>query len=228
VEAELGRALPTGGTVYVLGGAGVMSAAIDTRLRQLGYTVVRFGGGNRFQTATIIADQGLGNPTTVVEATGLTFADALAGGAAAAAIGGAVLLTNGSTQAAETAQYLAAHTDDTRSALGGPAASADPGAVAIVGSDRYATSAAVAHKFFTGPTVVGIASGLTFPDALSGGAHIGSRSGPILLVPPTGLIVGSVKSYLQSQAAGLTRAFLYGGPSAVSIDMADDVAQAIT
>ena len=114
VEAELGRALPSGATVYVLGGPGAISAAIDTRLTQLGYVVVRYGGDNRFQTATIIADQGLGNPATVFEATGLGFADALSGGAAAAEAGGAVLLTNGSAQAADTAAYLSAHTPTTR------------------------------------------------------------------------------------------------------------------
>ena len=228
VEAELGRALPSGATVYVLGGAGAISAAIDTRLTQLGYVVVRYGGDNRFQTATIIADQGLSNPATVFEATGLGFADALSGGAAAAEAGGAVLLTNGSAQAADTAAYLSAHTPTTRYALGGPAASADPGATAIAGADRYQTSALIAQRFFSGPTVVGIASGATFPDALAGGAFSAQQHAPVVLVPPAGLIVASVKSYLQSQAATVARAFLYGGPSAVSIDMADDVGSAIT
>jgi hypothetical protein len=83
-------------------------------------------------------------------------------------------------------------------------------------------------QFFTNPTLVGVASGLTFPDALSGGAHIGGQGAPILLVPSTGLIAGSVKSYLQSVAATVTRAFVYGGPSAVSIDLAEDVGSAIT
>jgi secreted trypsin-like serine protease len=223
VESELARVLPGGSTVYVLGGAGVMSSAIDSRLGQLGYTVVRYGGTNRFQTATIIADQGLGNPATVVEATGLGRGRAGEGQA-----GGAVLLTNGSTQAAETAQYLTAHPPTARFALGGPAAAADAAATAIVGGDRYATSALVAQQFFANPTTVGVASGLTFPDALSGGAHIGSQGGPILLIPSTGLIVASVKGYLQSVAPAVTRAFLYGGPSAVSIDLAEDVGSAIT
>jgi secreted trypsin-like serine protease len=228
VEGEQHRAVAPGSIVYVLGGTGVMTSAINARLTQLGYTVVRYGGRNRFETATMIAEVGLGNPATLLEATGLDFADALAGGAAAAAVGGAVLLTNGSSQAAETADYLAAHGGATRFALGGPAAAADPAATKIVGGDRYATSAAVASQFFANPTVVGVASGLTFPDALAGGAHIGARSGPVLLVPPTGLIVGSVRSYLSTRAAAIAKAFLYGGPSAVSIDMAEDVGTAIT
>jgi len=64
--------------------------------------------------------------------------------------------------------------------------------------------------------------------ALAGGAFSAQQHAPVVLVPPAGLIVASVKSYLQSQAATVARAFLYGGPSAVSIDMADDVGSAIT
>src|SRR5207302_1812236 len=85
-----------------------------------------------------------------------------------------------------TGQYLAAHSADTRFALGGPAAAADPSATPIVGTDRYATSAAIATQFFASPTVVGIADGLAFPDALSGGVHIGAQHGPMLLVLPPG------------------------------------------
>ncbi len=228
VATELTRVVPAGHTIYVLGGTGVMSTAIETQLTQLGYQVVRYGGTNRFQTATIIADQGLGNPSTVLEATGLSFADALAGGAAAAHLHGAVLLTNGSSQAADTASYLSTHNPDTRFALGGPAAAADPGANAIVGPDRYATSTSVAMTFFASPTVAGVASGVSFPDALAGGAHIARHNGPMLLVPPNGLIASSVKSFLSSQASFLTRAFVYGGTSAVSVDIAEDVAQAMT
>ena len=73
----------------------------------------------------------LGNPTTVLEATGLNFPDALAGGPAAIEDGAAILLTNGKVQAAETSAYLAAHTGGSHFALGGPAAAADPSAVAI-------------------------------------------------------------------------------------------------
>src|SRR5207302_1287006 len=113
--------------------------------------------------AVQIADQGLGNPATVLEATGLGFADALSGGAAAAKVHGAILLTDGDAQAPDTAAYLAAHPSDTRYALGGPAAHADPAATEEVGRDRYETSAMVAEAFFPLPAIAGAADGLAFP-----------------------------------------------------------------
>jgi hypothetical protein len=50
----------------------------------------------------------------------------------------------------------------------------------------------------------------------------------MLLVQPNGLIASSVKSYLIGEASFLTHAFVYGGPNAVSVDIAEDVAQAMT
>ncbi len=152
VGAEIVRVLPAGGTVYILGGTAAVGAAVVTTLTDDHFVVKRLAGSDRFATAVTIADA-LGDPTTVFEATGLNFPDALAGGPAAIMSGAAILLTNGSTQAPATAAYLAAHTGGTHYALGGPAAAADPGATSIVGTDRYATAARVADTFFTAPTV---------------------------------------------------------------------------
>lgn len=228
VAAEIQRVLPAGGTVYVLGQEGALSASVADALQALGFTVTRLGGPTRFATATEIASLGLGDPGTAFEATGVDFADALAGGAAAGVAHAAVLLTNGATQAAETAAYLAAHPSVTRVALGGPAAAADPTASPIVGSDRYATSALVAGRFFPTPTVVGAASGLSFADATAGGAHIGSLGGPLLLVPPAGAFPSSVLSYLTSHAATITHGWLYGGPLVVNDGIASMLATAIS
>jgi hypothetical protein len=216
-KAEIQRVLSSGKTVYLLGGAGALSTTIESQLTSLGYTTARFSGADRFETAVKIAHDGLGDPNTILESTGLNFADALAGGAAAAKVSGAVLLTNGSTQAAETATYLAAHPSDTRHALGGPAAAADPAASPIVGSDRYDTSKKVATTFFANPTVVGVASGedAHFPDALGGGAHIGAKGGPLVLTQGTSL-PSVVHNYLFNNAAVIASGYLYGGPAAVS------------
>jgi hypothetical protein len=131
----------------------------------------------------------LGNPTTIFEATGLTFYDALSSVPAAIEDHGAILLTDGSTQDPETATYLAAHPADTRYAIGGPAAAlgADPSAIGVYGADAYATSAAVATFFFPNANSYGVATGLSYTDALSGGVFMatGGRLGPILLVDPS-------------------------------------------
>src|SRR5690606_14428488 len=58
-EAEITRVLPPGGDVYLLGGTAALSDAVEARLADLGYSTIRYGGINRFETAAIIADEGL-------------------------------------------------------------------------------------------------------------------------------------------------------------------------
>lgn len=215
VEAELKRVLPAGATVYLLGGVGVLNDSVGEQVRGLGYRTTRFAGDNRYATAVAIAEQGLGSPDTILEATGHSFADALTGGSAAAAVGGAVLLTNGSIQSAETATYILRHPTARRYALGGPAASADPLATELAGPDRYATAASVAAEFFASPRTIGVASGLSFPDALAGGANIAIRNGPMLLVATDAPLPAAVTDYVRSQA-GLDHFVVYGGTRVVT------------
>ena len=186
----------------------------------MGFTPSRLAGATRFATAVAIAGA-LGNPSTVLEATGFNFPDGLSAGAAAAVAGGAVLLTAGSAQAAETAAYLTAH-PGTHYAVGGPAATADPAATAIVGGDRYATSILVAQRFFTAPALAGFASGTGFADALSGGASIASQGGPLVLVPSVGALPSGSLAYLQATSS-ITAGFLYGGTGAVGADVAGEI-----
>jgi hypothetical protein len=214
VVSEIQRILPVGHTVYVLGGLDRLSAGIETQLQGLGYVTVRYGGINRFDTAVIIATQGLGSPSTVLEASGLDFPDALCAGAAAAFVHGAVLLTNGTAQAAETGAYLNQHPGGTRYAIGGAAAVADPTATQDVGINRYETSVKVARTFFASSTTFGAADGTRFPDALTGGVHIAHVGGPMLLVPPTAPMAASPLTYLPT--LNLANGWVYGGSPSVS------------
>ena len=218
VEAEIRRAVPVGGVVYLLGGPAALAPVTENQLQAIGYLPQRIAGANRFATAVAIA-QALGDPATILEATGFAFPDALSAGAAAAKGGGAVLLTNGSSQSSETGAYLAAHPQDRTAAVGGPAAAADPGAIPVSGADRYATAVAVAQHFFSAPATFGAASGVAFPDALAGGAQVGAAGGPMLLVPRCGSLPAPVTSYLGSVKSSVTAGVLFGGSRAVGDDV---------
>lgn len=212
---ELNRVLPLGDTIYLLGGTSAISANVQTQLTSMGYSVTRLAGADRFATAVAVAGA-LNNPTTVFEADGTNFPDALSAGSAAAQQGAAVLLTSGGAQSAATAGYLSAH-PSVRYAVGGPAAKADPGATPLVGADRFATSVLVATKFFNAPLSVGLASGMNFPDALSGGAVTANHGGPILLVPSSGTVPAGSTSYLTKTAAvSASSAWLFGGTASVN------------
>jgi putative cell wall-binding protein len=177
---EIDRVLAPGATITVLGGTLAVSDAVAHALQQTNHPVVRLGGPTRFATAILIAQE-LSDPPTVFEVDGDNPADSVAAGPAAVAQGAAILLTDSSHQHADSASYLAAHPGDTRIAVGGPAAAADPGATKkIVGADRYETAAMVAQAFFPAAAVVGIAA--TTADALTGGVALALVSGPMLLV----------------------------------------------
>ncbi|MDQ1495898.1 MAG: hypothetical protein QOG69_2381, partial [Actinomycetota bacterium] len=140
-------------------------------------------------------------------------------GSAAVAAGGVIVLTAGGHQSAATATFLANNPDLTRYAIGGPAAAADPSATKFVGADRYATAVLVAQAFFGTPDSVGLASGVSFPDALSGGSVVAMANGPILLVPNGGALPSTVSAYLTAAKASATDAWLFGGPSTVGADV---------
>ena len=216
--AEIQRVLPPGGTVYVLGGTTAVPASVESQLTGLGYTVTRYSGASRFDTAVKVADA-LGDPGTVLLATGTNFPDALSAGVAAAKSGGVVLLTNGTTMPPATAAYLQAH-PGTLYAVGGPASKAAPSASAIVGADRFETSVDVAEKFFSSPDSVGFATGRSFPDALSGGALLGHLGAPLLLVD-TSSVPNAVITYLSGAQTTLTKGSLFGGTKTIGSSVED-------
>lgn len=220
VGSEISRVLPRGDAVYVLGGDAALSASVSQSVAAMGYQIVRLAGSDRYGTALAVAGA-LGDPSTVLLATGLDFPDGLSAGAAAAEVGGAVLLTDGASQAPGTASYLSAHPAAV-TAVGGPACQADTSARCVAGATRYDTSVDVAQAFFTSPADLGFASGVAFPDALSGGAHIGHLGGPMVLVPASGPLPQSTYAYIQAQAQA-TAGYLYGGTGAVSDEVAAEI-----
>ena len=142
----------------------------------------------------------------VLLATAKDFPDALAAGTAAGATPDTVLvLTNGTQMPGATSAFLHQWAGTPAGAnvypVGGAAniAAKTLGTAVpagnlkldgLVGADRYATAALVAHQFFgaTGtPHMYAVATGMQWADALSGGAAMGTLDGPLLLTQPTSL-----------------------------------------
>ncbi|NUR62703.1 MAG: PKD domain-containing protein [Catenulispora sp.] len=243
VEAELARILPPHGKVYLLGGDSALSAAIETRLRQDGYTTVRLGGTDRFATALAIARQGLGDPAHVVVATGDDFPDALAAGpyaASAFAVAGqpaAIVLTDDRVMPAAAAAYLQSKAagsttaDPAIVAIGGPGALALAATLpagrfdALVGADRFDTAARVV-PYFTRTAPVGVADGDDFPDALTGGTLMAELSGPVVLAEPDTLDPPTARA-LHTMKGSAELVDVFGGPVAISDRTLGAVAEAV-
>lgn len=78
--------------VLVAGGTAAVSSTVEEQLVALGLEVERFAGDDRYETAVEIAERLFPDATTVLIATGASFADALAGAAQAGRLDAPVLL----------------------------------------------------------------------------------------------------------------------------------------
>ena len=124
-------------------------------------------------------------------AVGTGFADALAGGPAAALNDSPLLLVRTDAIPDATSAELTRLQPQRIYILGGPAVVSDAVAAQLDaytagpvdrlwGPDRYATAAAVARTFWSRHMAF-VATGQNFPDALAGGAVAGRDGAPVLL-----------------------------------------------
>lgn len=92
--------------------------------------------------------------------------------------------------------------------------------VRLAGPDRYATAAAIAEGYSSGVPVVYVASGVDFPDALSGAARAAYNSGPLLLTDPSWLPSATRGEMLRLSPG---RVVIVGGAAAVSDAVAEQL-----
>ncbi|WP_151526795.1 cell wall-binding repeat-containing protein [Serinicoccus kebangsaanensis] len=230
---ELRRLQPR--SIVVVGGSGVVDNRVVEALR--GYTtgsVQRVSGTTRYDTALAVSRHAFPDGSDVVYvSTGADWPDALAAGAAAAVQDAPVLLTEpGSLPPAVAAEIdrldpgrillvggSAAVAESVRRQLEGYAVTER-----VSGTNRYGTALAVSRRVF-GPSRPGvvIATGTAFPDALAAVPATATTRGPVLLARHGGIPSG-VGGDLDRLTPGT--AYLMGGTSALSIDVARDVQRA--
>lgn len=211
-----------GVAVLCLVTTGAWTAQADERALPGGTT--RLAGDNRYETSVAVSARSFAPPVDAVYvATGTQFADALAGGPAAARSGGPVLLVQPDRIPRDVAAELDRLQPRTIYVLGNDSAVGDEvvadlrehagSVVRLGGTDRYATAAHVSRNGWSDATTVFLASGTAFADALSGGAAAAHRDAPLLLTPP-----GQLASATVAELARLSpdRVYVLGGPSAVS------------
>ncbi|MFL6114957.1 MAG: cell wall-binding repeat-containing protein [Catenulispora sp.] len=87
--------------------------------------------------------------------------------------------------------------------------------LALSGLDRYETSFLVARYFFGSADAAGLATGMNWADALSGGAEMGIEDGPLMLVSPTAGVSAPVARWLGRNNGQYNRVEIFGGSAAV-------------
>ena len=216
--AELKRLRPK--KVVVVGGDGVVSAAVYNQARNLAGSAVRLGGNDRYATAVAVSKHGWPTSKEVFVATGTDFADALAAAAAAGKLRVPVLLVPGnaaSAPASVTAELKRLGVTSLRIAGGTGAVSTSmqrslAGSRSVTryaGSDRYDTAAKIARGVYTpGVSSTYWANGLGFADALAGAAAAGAR-GSVLLLTRADCV--PTVSYAANDAVAPADTYLLGG-----------------
>lgn len=225
---ELDRLEP--GAIVVLGGAAAVSdIVLDALSEYTTGTVTRVSGDGRVETAAAIAKRFWPSGADVVYvANGIGFADALAGGAAAAHESAPVLLATPDTLPEATRDEIVRLGPDRIRILGGeaaigPSVAAQLASLAEVdrfaGDNRFDTAATVASAVFDRPvTTAVIATGEHFADALAAGSAAAHLGAPVLL---------SIRSCVPTEVAralrGLEvdRLIVVGGESVLSRAVAD-------
>lgn len=183
-------------TIYVIGGSGTISTAVETQLAGYANTVERIGGVDRYATSREIASEFFTSSRTIYLATGSKFPDALGAGPAAANELGPVVLVDGATTELDDATVdLIAGLGTSRVIIAGGAGSVSAALEQELvdnltevyrrdGINRYDTSVKIAHGSYPAANAVFLASGAGFPDALAATGLAGNPSerAPIFLV----------------------------------------------
>ena len=223
VLEELKRLAPL--KLEVVGGSAIVSDAVMQQASDAtGVTAERRSGDDRYETAAVLSANTFRDGASVVYvATGQNFPDALAAGAAAAQLGGPVLLTAGTVLSPTTKAEIERLEPERIVIVGGSGVVSDgvlnqldqlaPQAVRLSGADRYETALAVARDLGapSSADTVGLATALDFPDALAAGPAVAAVGGSLLLVSST-LSPGVAEELVRSDP-GLV--FLAGGPGAI-------------
>jgi putative cell wall-binding protein len=186
----VGMALPLA-VVSPMTPADARPAAVTAANAELPAGVTRLSGASRYETAVAVSGQYAAGAPVAFVTTGADFPDALSAAAAAARLGGPLLLTPAGGLPAAVVTELGRLKPAKIYVIGGSAVVSDRVRAALAkiapaerlsGSDRYATGLKVVAKAFPAADHAILATGRTFPDALAASGAAGSRKAPVVLV----------------------------------------------
>lgn len=237
VEAAREMARLSVKTVYIAGGEDAVSKQVAQQIGNLpqsypqlaaGVSVKRLAGADAVGTALKLYEEGRGSwGSTAVVATAYTFQDALSVSPYAYRKGAPVFLANATTRVLDDATVQAIRSGGfTRVVITGGTAAVSSAVESqlngieverLGGATAYETSVEIA-KWCLGQGMsvdcMGIATGASYYDALSGSALCGKNNAVLVLVSDDYLY--SIDAFVHPNASAITKAFLFGGPAAVS------------
>ncbi|MDA3937212.1 MAG: cell wall-binding repeat-containing protein [Actinomycetota bacterium] len=247
VITELGRIAPQ--RTIIVGGTKAVSTEVEGYLNEMlgAANVDRIGGTSRYDTAALVArrmmqvlsDQGIAWDGSYFLSSGANFPDALAASPLAASQRWPILLTGTDALSAETSAFLTDHDIAQGFVLGGLNAVSDAvvsqaHAVSgsplerISGSTRYQTALALAEfsmdRGLLDYSRIAVATGQSFPDAMTSGVRQAKNGSVLVLTPGTSLDPGVVDLIAQEGMTEVREVTFIGGASAISQEVRETLA----
>ena len=230
VRAQIVRLSPE--VIVIAGGAGVVSAAVETELRTLAPTVERHAGSDRYETSRVLTQNAFGEAgaLNVFLATGRGFPDALAASAAAGRFAAPVVLVDGAgssvpqitrdllTDLGAEQLFIAGGSGVVSEAIRTSLSGVGFSVTRLSGPNRYATSEAINNFSFATSQTVFLAVGTGYADALAGAALAGNVDAPLFVVPGNCVPQGVLD---QIADLGATEVRLLGGAGSLSANVAN-------
>jgi putative cell wall-binding protein len=178
--------------VFLVGGYGVLSPTLESKIKNLGIKTTRIAGRHRYETAINIAKH-IGNHGEIVVATGENFADALSIAPIAAQLEMPIILVQKNNIPNVVNEYLKSNNILKTYVIGGTGVITNnvtnkfPSYERINGSDRYQTNSRIIDKFKGSINFnkLYVATGKKYPDALAGSALAAKNSAAMLLTDLT-------------------------------------------
>ncbi|WP_425803383.1 cell wall-binding repeat-containing protein [Desulfitobacterium sp. Sab5] len=229
--------MDSAGTVYILGGTGAVSSAVEAKVTASGFNhIARLGGADRYETSVKIAGQlAIKTGTPIVLVSGENYPDALSISSSAAVMESPILLVQKDGLSDAVKQEIAAINPAKVFIIGSQGVIsttvenqtaqitglAQTNIVRIGGADRYETSLAAAKYFDLAGQNVCIATGNDFPDALAGSVYAANYNAVIILVDKT--LSDNETAYLKNRK--LPGATILGGEGAVSQNVQQQISE---
>lgn len=212
--------------VFITGGTGAVSQAVENQLNTMGITTERLGGTDRFQTSIKIAEK-LGVVLgEIIVTNGYEWTDALSASSIAAKKGIPIILTNKDVLPDSINAFISKNNFNKTYILGDTDLISDnvankfPGRERIAGINQYERNINIIKRFESDINFsnICIATGRDFPDALSGSALAAMLNTAIVLVDDTSL-KDVTTQYINEKLSQVNNTYVFGLQGAVSDDV---------
>lgn len=218
------------GTVYLLGGTGVVPENYVNELKAAGFTkFVRLGGSDRYATnLEIVNKMNVKEGTPIFVANSTAFADSLSASPISAAKGMPIFLSfkdympkktmNAIKKIKPSKIYVVGSNGVISDGLANQLSNIAP-VTRLGGPDRYDTCLAINKHFNLDTENAIIASGLDFPDALTGSVLATKLNAPIILLPSW--VGEKQKKYIDSTR--MRNLYILGGNALITDTMVNEL-----